>query len=429
MRSAFELAKTPAALYFLFLLFTLGLGIITGIFPALYLSRFKPVEVLKDLSKLKLFSRTNLRKVLIVVQFTISLFLVFAVIIGFKQVKYQKSLDLGYNADHILSIELQEINYELFKNEILQQPGIEAVTATEYLPGTGVVYRDFVKCETLPDSTVVSHLTVDPDFINTMNIVLLSGKDFGANSESNPGNYAIINEAAIRHFEFKDLKEALEYSISIGNQTRIQIIGVIKDFIIQSADFEPDPLIIRVIPKRYDYAFVKIKSNQPENAIIASLETIWKKLNPEQLFRYMYFSEHLEAYQNAAMQIVKVLGFITFLTVLISILGLLGMVVFNNQNRVNEIGIRKVVGANTTEVLWVISKNFIIMMAIAVLIATPLTWFFGKMILQNAYHRVPLKAGFFITGIIFLLIIGVLTVLSQTWRAANRNPVDSLRYE
>ncbi len=129
------------------------------------------------------------------------------------------------------------------------------------------------------------------------------------------------------------------------------------------------------------------------------------------------------------MQIVQVLGFITFLILFISILGLLGMVVFNNENRVNEIGIRKVVGANNKEVLWVISRSFFYMMSLAVLIATPLAWFLGKMILQNAYHRVPLKPGFFITGILFLIIIGGITVLSQTWKAANRNPVDSLRYE
>jgi len=286
------MAKTPVSIYLTFLFFTLILGFITGIFPAMYLSRFKPVDVFKDISRIKLFSRTNLRKVLIVVQFTISLFLIFAVIISYKQVNYQKGLDLGYATDDILNVELQEINYGIFKNEILQKPGIESVSATDYLPGTGVVYRKFVKCEKIPDSTLISHLTVDPDFISTMNINLLSGEDFGVISESNPGNYALINEAAVRH-----------------------------------------------------------------------------------------------------------LGFITFLTVFISILGLLGMVVFNNENRTNEIGIRKVVGSNNLEILWVISKSFIYMMGLAVLIATPLAWFIGKMLLQNIYNRIALKPGFFIIGI------------------------------
>ncbi len=258
IRSAFEMAGTPVYIYLSFLLFTLILGIITGVFPALYLSRFKPVEVFKDLSKIKLFSRTNLRKVLIVVQFTISLFLIFAVIIAYKQVQYQKSLDLGYTADNILCVELQEMNYNIFKNEILQKSGVESLTATEYLPGTGVVYRDFVKCEKLPDSTVISHLTVDPDFIRVLNMVLLAGKDFEVTTETNPGTHAIINEAALRHFEFEDANEALEYTLSIGKNTNIQIIGVVEDFIIQSADFEPDPLVMRVIPDRYSYAFVKI---------------------------------------------------------------------------------------------------------------------------------------------------------------------------
>lgn len=429
MHSAFEMAGTPAYIYLAFLLFAFILGIITGVFPSLYLSRFKPVEVFKDLSKIKLFSRTNLRKILIVVQFTISLFLIFAVIIAYKQVQYQKDLDMGYSSDNILCIELQEMKYNIFKNEILQKPGVESVTAAEYLPGTGVVYRDFVKCEKLPDSTVISHMTVDPDYLQVLNMELLAGKDFGPVAEMNPGTSAIINEAALRHFGFENANEALEYTISIEEDINIQIIGVVKDFIIQSADFEPDPVAMRVIQDRYNYALVKINPAYETKDIISSLEAVWKILNPEQLFRCKFFSEHIGAYQDAAMQIVQVLGFITILTIFISILGLLGMVVFNNENSLNEIGIRKVIGANNMEVLWTISKTFLYMMAIAVVITTPLTWFLGNMVLQNSYHRISLKPGFFITGILFLLILGLLTVLSQTWKAANQNPVDSLRYE
>jgi len=428
-QTEFGMAKTPVSIYLTFLFFTLILGFITGIFPAMYLSRFKPVDVFKDISRIKLFSRTNLRKGLIIVQFTISLFLIFAVIISYKQVNYQKGLDLGYATDDILNVELQEINYGIFKNEILQKPGIESVSATDYLPGTGVVYRKFVKCEKIPDSTVISYLTVDPDFISTMNINLLSGEDFGVISESNPGNHALINEAAVRHLGFKNRDEALEFSISIEKELNIQIIGVVDNFVIQTTDAEPDPLIIRAIPDDCNYAFVKIYPGQDENEVISSIETTWKKLNPEQQFRYKYYNEHLENYIYGAVQVVQVLGFITFLTVFISILGLLGMVVFNNENRTNEIGIRKVVGSNNLEILWVISKSFIYMMGLAVLIATPLAWFIGKMLLQNIYNRLALKPGFFIIGIFVMLIIGSVTVLSQTWKAANRNPVDSLRYE
>lgn len=428
-QTAFGMAKTPVAIYISFLFFTLILGFITGIFPAIYLSRFKPVDVFKDLSKIKLFSRTNIRKALIVVQFTISLFLIFAVIISHKQVNYQKSLDLGYATDDILNVELQEINYEVFKNEILQKPGVESVSASEYLPGTGVVYRDFVKCEKIPDSTVISHLTVDPDFISTMNINLLSGEDFGVISGSNPGNHALINEAAVRFLGFKNNDEALEFSISIDKKSNIQIIGVVENFVIQTTDAEPDPLVIRAIPDDCNFAFIKISPGQNENEVISSIEESWKKLNPEQLFRYKYYNEHLENYMVGAVQMVQVLGFIAFLTVFISILGLLGMVVFSNENRLNEIGIRKVVGSNNLEILWVISKSFIYMMGLAVLIATPLAWFIGKMLLQNIYNRIALKPGFFIAGIFVILIIGSVTVLSQTWKAANRNPVDSLRYE
>lgn len=428
-RDAFELTKTPLIIYLVFLLFTLILGVITGFFPALYLSRIKPVEVFKDLSEIKLFSRANLRKVLIVVQFTISLFLIFSVIISFKQVRYQQEIDYGYNIENILNVDLQEINYELFKNEILRKPGVQAVTASEYLPGTGTVSRHFIKCEKLPDSTKVSHLGVDPDFIKTMNMSLLSGKDFREYSETNLSNYTIINESAIQFLGFQNAGEALEHTLTIGSKPNIQIIGVVKDFVLQSPDSKPDPLVLRVIPDRYNHAFVKLNSNLVMKEMISSLEESWKKLNPEQQFRYKFFSEYIGEYMDASMQMVKVIGFITFFAVFISILGLLGMVVYNNENRVNEIGIRKVVGATSREVLWVISKSFIYMMALAGLIATPAAWFLGNMILQNAYYHVTLRVDFFASGILFLFTIGLITVLSQTWKAANRNPVESLRYE
>jgi len=425
----FGMAKTPATIYVAFLVFTVILGFVTGIFPAMYLSRIKPVDVFKDFSRIKLFSRTNLRKMLIVFQFTISLFLIFAVIIAREQVHYQKEIDPGYATENILNVELQEIDFKIFKNEVLQIPGIESVTATDYLPGTGVVMRSFVQCEKIPDSTKISELTVDPDFVETLGVEILAGENFGSLSETNTGAHALINEAAVRHLGFANQEEALEYSISIEDNLNIQIIGVVKNFVIQSSDFKPDPLVIRIIPGRFHYAFIKIEPGFPGEEIIHSIETTWKKLNPEQLFRSQFYADHIENYQNGAVQVVQVLGFLTFLTLFISILGLLGMVVFNNENRVNEIGIRKVVGSNSMEILWVISKGFIYMMGLAVLIATPLAWFIGKMLMQNLYHRIALKAGFFIEGILFLLTVGVLVVFSQTWKAANRNPVDSLRYE
>ncbi len=425
----FGMVKTPLTIYISFFAFTVILGFITGIFPAMYLSRIKPVDVFKDFSRIKLFSRTNLRKMLIVFQFSISLFLIFAVIIAYKQVHYQKEIDPGYITENILNVELQEINYEVFKNEVLQLPGIESVTASDYLPGTGVVMRSYVDCEKIPDSTIISELTVDPDFVKTLGIELLAGADFGPLAETNTGTHALINEAAVRHLGFANPDEALEYSISIEEYSNIQIIGVVKNFVIQSSDFKTDPLVVRFIPERLHYAFVKLEPGYPGDEIIQSIEATWKKLNPEELFRSQYYAEHIEKYQNGSVQVVQVLGFITFLTLFISTLGLLGMVVFNNENRVNEIGIRKVVGSNSMQILWVISKGFVYMMSLAVLIATPIAWFVGKMLMQNLYHRIDLKAGFFIQGILFLLIVGVLVVFSQTWKAANRNPVDSLRYE
>ena len=428
IRDAFQLTKTPSDLYLSFILFTLILGCITGLAPALYLSKFKPVEVFKDLSKIRLFSRANLHKVLIIFQFTISLLLIFFVIISYKQVQFQRTVNYGFNVDDIINIELQEMEFEVFKNKLLQIPSVEYVTASDYLPGTGVMHIQFVKSDKIPDSAIISHLSIDPDFISALNISILAGNDFQEYMYPNLENYALINESAVLYLGYSNPSEALNRFITIENK-EAQIIGVVRDFVNQSTYVKPDPLVLRIIPDWFDYAVVKLNPGYDKAKVLSKIEESWKELNPYQLFRYKLYTDQITEYENAAMKIVKISGFITVLVIVIAILGLLGMVVYSNQKRINEIGIRKVMGANNKEVLWMISKSFLYLMFLAVLIATPLALFSGKMILQNAYNHVSLKPGFFITGILFLLIIGVITVFSQTWKAANQNPVDALRYE
>ena len=428
IRNAFQLAKTPFEIYLSFILFTLILGCITGLAPALYLSKFQPVEVFKDLSKIKLFSRANLRKVLIVFQFTISLLLIFAVIISYRQIQFERTINYGFNTEGIISIELQELEFRVFKNELSQIPAIKYATASDYLPGTGIVHIQFVKSDNKPDSTIITHMVIDPDFINALNISIVAGNDFQEYPNANIENYALINESAVSYLGYTSPDEALNRYITIENKDA-QIIGVMRDFINRGPYFEPEPMVMRVVPDQFDYAVVKVNPGYDKAKILAQIEETWKGLNPYQLFRYKFFTDLIAEYHNSAIQIVQVFGFITFLMIVIAILGLLGIVVFNNQKRVNEIGIRKVVGANIKEVLWVISKSYLYLILLAVMIATPLAWFSGKMILQNAYHHVSLKPGYFITGILFLLIIGMITVFPQTWKAANRNPVDVLRYE
>ncbi|UCG26722.1 MAG: ABC transporter permease, partial [Bacteroidales bacterium] len=197
IRNSFELAKTPFTIYLSFIVFTLILGCITGLAPALYLSKFKPVEVFKDLSKIRLFSRANLRKMLIVFQFSISLLMIFAIIISYKQVRFQQTVDYGYTMEDKIIIELQEMDFMVFKNDLIRIPAVEIVTASDYLPGTGVVHRNFVKSDNIPDSAVINHLAIDPDFVGALNMTIAAGNDFREYPNSNLDNYALINESAV----------------------------------------------------------------------------------------------------------------------------------------------------------------------------------------------------------------------------------------
>lgn len=352
-------------------------GFISGSYPALYLSSFKPVRILKDSLK---FSSSALwfRKGLVVFQFILSIVFVVVTIVVSKQVNYIRSLNLGYNRENLLYIPLEgdlTSNYTVFKNRVLQMPGIKDITHATDAPtkinnGTTGVEWDGKDPNSNSDFT---QLGVGYDFIKTMHIQILQGRDFSKDFATDSTNY-IINEAALKIMGYKN---------PVGKPLTLwgmkgTIVGVIRDFHFNSLHEAINPLMLRLAENADGgIALVKTEPGKTKEAL-ASLEKTYQELSPKVPFTYKFSDEEYQKlYQNEQM-VGQLANYFAFLAIFISCLGLLGLVMFTAEQRTKEFGIRKVLGASPFTLFSLLSKEFILLVLVAMIIASPLAWYFSN---------------------------------------------------
>jgi putative ABC transport system permease protein len=405
-------------------------GFISGSYPALYLSSFKPVRVLRGSLK---FSSGALwfRKGLVVFQFMLSIILIIGTIVVSKQINYIQTVNLGYDRENLLYIPLEgdlTAKYKLFKNESLQMPGIKAMTRmtngtpTELYNGTSGIQWEGKD----PNAAIeFTHSEVGYDFVKTLHLQLVQGRDFSKDFATDSIGY-IINESALKIIGYKNPvgKPLTEWG------RKGTIIGVLKDFHFTSLHQQITPLILR-LEESTDWggaALVRTEPGKTKQAL-RSLEKICKEVNPKFPFTYKFSDEEYQKLYSNEQVVSQLSNYFASLAIFITCLGLLGLVIFTAQQRTKEFGIRKVLGASAGSLFNLLSKEFLILVFIAMLIASPIAWFAMKKWLQDYEYRVDVSWWMFVIAGVLSIIIALATVSVQAIKAAIANPVKSLRTE
>ncbi|HTF29977.1 MAG TPA: FtsX-like permease family protein, partial [Flavitalea sp.] len=415
----------PAILiwYISFCIFT---GLLAGVIPALALSSFKPVEVLKNLTQVKLFGGIGLRKSLIVSQFAIALIITIFAGVFSKQFQYMATADPGYNRENMLAIPLQGTDYRYLSDEIRNLNGVRKVSAVSKTLGRGSSGKTSVKFDPVKDPFQIDHFDVDSNFVSIAGLKFAGGIGFTNVSTNTHESEVLINENLMRLMGFKSPIEAVGKPLLLDDSANVVIKGVLKDFHFGGMDFPVTPLLLR--NRASQFSMLQVKTDNTTPVIETSVQAIWKRINPGQSFNSFWLKERLYEQQSAS-DIVSTLGFLAFMTITIAVLGLLGMVIYITQTREKEIGIRKIMGAGVSTIMVLLSKGFLKLILIAGAIAIPLSYIASYFFLNIFATRISLSAATLLPGFIGILLLTLITICWQVYKVAIANPVTSLRSE
>lgn len=416
--------------FHIFSLLLIGLvcGLVAGSYPSLYLSSFNPIGVFKGLN-LKGSGAAYIRKGLVVVQFTISIILIISTIIVYNQIQHIKGRDLGYNKENVIQTGLRgqmEKNFAVIKNQLLTSGYVENVAMSNlnqlYM---GSSTGDFTWDGKDPSKQVlVTQDIITPEYINTMGINIIKGRDFYPDAKQDSSS-VIINETFAKIIG----KQQIIGTVLRRDTTSFTIVGVVKDFVFGDMYAKSDPLLFQCYPDYFGYMYIKLKQQANVENAVARIESVIKSNNPGYPFNYIFMDDEFDRQFRSEALIGKLSRIFALLAIVITCLGLFGLAAYTAERRTKEIGIRKVLGASIPGITGLIAKEFVKLVIISSLISFPFAWWFMHNWLQDYAYRTQISWWVFAIAAALALLIAVFTISFQAIKAALANPVKSLRTE
>lgn len=425
---------TKPLFWLLLVVCTIILGVLSGMYPAFFMSRFIPVDVLKGGGKHSSGGGTT-RKSLVVFQFSISVFLIISTLVVFQQLDFIQNKDLGYSKDQVLVINdvgVLKNNRDAFKQQVQQLASVKNTSLSSFLPtpsnrSDGAYFEEGVMEQ--EHALQMQQWHVDYDYISTLDFEIIAGRDFDRQF-STDSDGIILNETAVTKMGItpeQALGKRLTNDIGEDEQRFFTVIGVVKNFHFESLRENIGALCL-FISNSANAMTVKIGNDNYTNTI-ANIEDIWNTMVPGQLFNYYFLEDSFNNTYRAEQRLSRIFMIFTILSILIACLGLFGLAAFNAQKRSKEIGIRKVLGASVSQITYKLSIDFLKLVGIAIVVTLPLAWYAMNKWLEDFEYRIEIGWGVFALAIFLALAISILTVSFQSIKAAIANPIKSLRTE
>jgi len=425
-----HLFEAPAVFGWFFL-FALFVGINAGILPSFYLSAFNPLRVLMGVGTMKIYSRLTLRKVLMVTQFALSIVFILVVLLINSQIKFVLNADYGFNQNNIINIKTYNIrNTYAFAHEVSTLTGVSQVGSVSHSLGTFASQSDEYRRNPEDEPFSMHDTFVDAHYLDVVELPFVAGTNFRP-VKAYPEKFVILNETAVSRFGFEDAPSAIGQTVIIGDTLDVQVVGVVKDFHYRPLFEAIGPMAFRYYPNGSRTMSIKANTTDIEG-LAASIETIWKKHSREERpMEWQTLEEEIDnVYEKSGFKSsLGIFGAMAFIAIILACLGMLGMAMYTTRTRVKEIGIRKVLGAEVLDIVLLLSRSFILLIGVAVVIGIPLSYWVGDFLLKSYAYRVSFTPGMLLMGVGSLVLLAVFILCTQTVAAAMKNPVKSLKVE
>ena len=423
---------TDSNLFLILFFVSIFIGVLSGIYPAFYLSSFQPINILKG-TNISGKKSVSLRKILIIFQFSISIVMIAGTIIVSRQMNYIQKQELGFTKENVIVVKVSDTSFKkkigVFKNKILSNPDIYNISASNSIPGsTGGMDVFLVEGKDKMEEQLMNQMFVDYNFIDLMGMKIIKGRNFSRKSGTDVEKAIIINWNAATQLGWKEKSLGRKINRRGYKNYEYKVIGVIENFHYSSLREKIGPMVFILDESAVDLISIRYNPKNKEKTL-AFIYNVWSELNPNEPFKYDHFEDLLNKMYSNENKLQMIISFFALLSIFISLLGLFGLSSYITEQYSKDISIRKLLGASVSNIVYLLSGGFLKLILIAIVIALPIAWYIMEQWLNNFAYRLNIQFHWLIFSGVLVMLVAQITVIIQTIKTAHTNPVDAIKHE